>query len=75
VSVAAAFRTRFPSSNLLSQQAEWSEHSRHIRAGAEEDVFALIAIGDAVAGGEMPLLVEAPGLRATLVDVPSVQTV
>ena len=41
--------------DLLSQQAEWSEHSR--------------AIGDAIAGGEMPLLVAAPGLRATLVDV------
>jgi hypothetical protein len=41
--------------DVLSQQAEWSEHSR--------------AIGDAIAGGDMPLLVAAPGLRATLVDV------
>jgi hypothetical protein len=41
--------------DLLSQQAAWSEHSR--------------AIGDAVAGGEMPLLVAAPGLRSTLVDI------
>ena len=46
---------QFELKDLLSQQAEWSEHSR--------------AIGDAVAGGEMPLLVAAPGLRATLVDV------
>jgi hypothetical protein len=46
---------QFELKELLSQQAEWSEHSR--------------AIGDAVAGGEMPLLVAAPGLRATLVDV------
>lgn len=41
--------------DLLSQQAEWSEHSR--------------AIGDAIASGEMALLVAAPGLRATLADV------
>lgn len=41
--------------DLLSQQAEWSEHSR--------------SIGDAIAGGEMALLVAASGLRATLVDV------
>ena len=46
---------QFELKDLLSQQAEWSEHTR--------------AIGDAVAGGEMPLLVAAPGLRATLVDV------
>src|SRR5208337_664442 len=46
---------QFELKDLLSQQAEWSEHSRKI--------------GDAVAGGEMPLLVAAPGLRATLVDV------
>lgn len=46
---------RFELKELLSQQAEWSEHSRRI--------------GDAVAGGEMPLLVAAPGLRVTLVDV------
>jgi hypothetical protein len=46
---------QFELKDLLSQQAEWSEHSR--------------TIGDAVAGGEMPLLVAAPGLRATLVDV------
>jgi hypothetical protein len=46
---------QFELKDLLSQQAEWSEHSR--------------SIGDAVAGGEMPLLVAAPGLRATLVDV------
>ena len=46
---------QFELKDLLSQQAEWSEHAR--------------AIGDAVTGGEMPLLVAAPGLRATLVDV------
>ena len=46
---------QFELKDLLSQHAEWSEHTR--------------AIGDAVAGGEMPLLVAAPGLRATLVDV------
>jgi hypothetical protein len=46
---------QFELKDLLSQQADWSEHTR--------------AIGDAVAGGEMPLLVAAPGLRATLVDV------
>ena len=46
---------QFELKDLLSQQAEWSEHSR--------------TIGDAVAGGEMPLLVAAPGLRATLIDV------
>jgi hypothetical protein len=46
---------QFELKDLLSQQAQWSEHSRRI--------------GDAVAGGEMPLLVAAPGLRATLVDV------
>ncbi len=46
---------QFELKDLLSQQVVWSEHSR--------------AIGDAVAGGEMPLLVAAPGLRATLVDV------
>ena len=46
---------QFELKDLLSQQAEWSEHTR--------------AIGDAIAGGEMPLLVAAPGLRATLVDV------
>jgi hypothetical protein len=46
---------QFELKDLLSHQAEWSEHSR--------------AIGDAVAGGEMPLLVAAPSLRGTLVDV------
>jgi hypothetical protein len=46
---------QFELKELLSQQAEWSEHSR--------------AISTAIAGGEMPLLVAAPGLRATLVDV------
>jgi len=46
---------QFELKDLLSQQAEWSDHSR--------------IIGDAVASGEMPLLVAAPGLRATLVDV------
>jgi hypothetical protein len=46
---------QFELKDLLSQQAEWSEHSRRI--------------GDAVAGGEMPLHVAAPGLRITLVDV------
>jgi hypothetical protein len=46
---------QFELKDLLSQQAEWSEHSR--------------GIGDAVAHGEMPLLVAAPGLRVTLVDV------
>jgi hypothetical protein len=53
--VRTAPSNQFELKDLLSQQAEWSEHSR--------------AIGDAVAGGEMPLLVAAPGLRATLVDV------
>jgi hypothetical protein len=46
---------QFELKDLLSQQAEWSEHSR--------------AISDAVAAGEMPLLVAGAGLRATLVDV------
>jgi hypothetical protein len=46
---------QFELKDLLSQHAGWSEHTR--------------AIGDAIAGGEMPLLVAAPGLRATLVDV------
>jgi hypothetical protein len=46
---------QFELKDLLSQQAEWSDHSR--------------TIGDAVARGEMPLLVAAPGLRTTLVDV------
>jgi hypothetical protein len=46
---------RFELKELLSRQAEWLEHTR--------------AISDAVAGGEMPLLVAAPGLRSTLVDV------
>ncbi len=46
---------QFELKDLLSQHAEWSEHTR--------------AIGEAIAGGEMPLLVAAPGLRATLVDV------
>ena len=46
---------QFELKDLLSQNAEWSEHTR--------------AIGAAVAGGEMPLLVAAPGLRATLVDM------
>jgi hypothetical protein len=46
---------QFELKDLLSKQAEWSEHSR--------------AIGDAVAAGEMPLLVAGTGLRATLVDV------
>jgi hypothetical protein len=46
---------QFELKDLLSHQTEWSEHSR--------------TIGDAVAGGEMPLLVAAPGLRATLADV------
>lgn len=42
---------QFELKDLLSQQAEWSEHSR--------------SIGDAVAGGEMPLLVAAPGSRGS----------
>ena len=46
---------QFELKELLSQQAEWSEHSR--------------TINEAIAGGEMPLFVAAPGLRATLVDV------
>ena len=46
---------QFELKDLLSQQTEWSEHSR--------------AVGDAVAAGEMPLLVAGTGLRATLVDV------
>jgi hypothetical protein len=46
---------QFELKDLLSHQAQWSEHSRRIN--------------DAIAGGEMPLLVAAPGLRATLVDV------
>jgi len=46
---------QFELKDLLSQQAEWSKHSR--------------TIGDAVAGGEMPLLIAGTGLRATLVDV------
>ena len=41
---------QFELKDLLSQQAEWSEHSR--------------AIGDAVAGGEMPLPAE--GLASTI---------
>jgi hypothetical protein len=46
---------QFELKDLLSKQAEWSEHT--------------LAIGDAVAGGEMPMLVAARGLHATHVDV------
>ena len=46
---------QFALKDILSQQAEWSEHSRRVN--------------EAVVSGEMPLLVAAPGLRTTLVDV------
>jgi hypothetical protein len=43
---------QFELKDLLSQQTEWSEHSR--------------SVNEAVVSGEMPLLVAAPGLRTTL---------
>lgn len=46
---------QFQLKDLLPQQAEWSEHSR--------------AISEAIASGDMAMLVAAPGLRTTLVDV------
>jgi hypothetical protein len=46
---------QFELKDILSLQAEWSEHSR--------------SVNEAVVRGEMPLLVAAPGLRTTLIDV------
>ncbi len=46
---------RFELTELLSQQTGWNEHARRIN--------------DAIVRGEMPLLVAAPGLRTTLVDI------
>jgi len=46
---------RFELKDLLSQHKEWSEHTRKIN--------------EAIFRGDMPMLVAAPGLRTTLVDV------
>jgi hypothetical protein len=46
---------KFELKELLSQQVEWNEHTR--------------SISDAITGGDMPLVVAAPGLRTTLVDL------
>lgn len=46
---------RFELKELLSQHTAWNEHTRRIN--------------EAIIRGEMPLLVAAPGLRTTLVDI------
>jgi hypothetical protein len=46
---------QFQLKDLLAQQVQWNEHVRFV--------------SDAIVRGDMPLLVAAPGLRTTLVDV------
>jgi hypothetical protein len=46
---------QFELKDLLSQQAQWNEHTKFVN--------------EAVVRGDMPLLVAAPGLHTTLVDV------
>jgi hypothetical protein len=46
---------RFELKDLLSQQVEWTEHTR--------------SVSDAITSGEMSLVVAAPGLRTTLIDI------
>jgi TPR repeat protein len=46
---------QFELKDLLSQQAQWNEHTKFVN--------------EAVVRGDIPLLVAAPGLHTTLVDV------